>query len=136
MSWVPALEGWLVTRYDLAVAVMRDPATFTVHDERFSTARLVGASMLSLDGAEHERHRAPFAAPFRPGVVREHFTAAAQAECDGLLATLRRKGQATCGRSLPGRWPRECSPARSGSTARRPGRCAAPTRRSWRRSTR
>ena len=92
VSWVPALEGWLVTRYDLAVAVMRDPATFTVHDERFSTARLVGASMLSLDGAEHARHRAPFAAPFRPGVVREHFTAAAQAECDALLDDLAPRG--------------------------------------------
>ena len=92
VSWVPALEGWLVTRYDLAVAVMRDPATFTVDDERFSTARLVGASMLSLDGAEHDRHRAPFAAPFRPGVVREHFTAAAQAECDALLRDLAPQG--------------------------------------------
>jgi cytochrome P450 len=92
VSWVPALDGWLVTRYDLAVAVMRDPATFTVNDERFSTMRLVGASMLSLDGAEHDRHRAPFAAPFRPGIVRERFTAAVQAECDGLLADLAPRG--------------------------------------------
>ena len=24
VSWLPALDGWLVTRYDLAVGVMRD----------------------------------------------------------------------------------------------------------------
>ena len=32
VSWLPALEGWLVTRYDLAVHVMRDAATYTVDD--------------------------------------------------------------------------------------------------------
>jgi cytochrome P450 len=92
VSWVPALEGWLVTRYDLAVAVMRDAVTFTVDDARFSTARLVGASMLSLDGDQHDRHRAPFAAPFRPGAVRERFTGAAQAECEALLDELAPRG--------------------------------------------
>src|SRR5947209_19629572 len=69
VAWIPALDGWLVTRYDLVVEAMRDPATFTVDDPRFSTARVVGASMLSLDGAEHARHRAPFVAPFRPRPV-------------------------------------------------------------------
>src|SRR5580693_8652211 len=32
VSWVPVLNGWLVTRRDLAVAVMRDSVTFTVDD--------------------------------------------------------------------------------------------------------
>jgi cytochrome P450 len=94
VSWVPALDGWLVTRYDLAVAVMRDPATFTVQDERFSTARLVGPSMLSLDGAEHSRHRAPFAPPFRPSAVREHFTQATEAECNALIDELAPRSRA------------------------------------------
>ena len=30
VSWLPALGGWLVTRRDLAFAVMRDAGTFTV----------------------------------------------------------------------------------------------------------
>jgi cytochrome P450 len=70
---VPALGGRLVTRRDLALEVLRDPATYTVDDPRFSTARVVGASMLSTDGAEHARHRAPFAGPFRLKPVRERF---------------------------------------------------------------
>ena len=61
VSWLPVLGGWLVTRYDLAVRVMRDHVTFTVDDPRFSTAQVVGPSMLSLDGAHHARLRQPFA---------------------------------------------------------------------------
>ncbi|MCT2588214.1 cytochrome P450 [Actinophytocola gossypii] len=74
VAWLPDLNGWLVTRHDLAMAVMRDPATFTVDDPRFSTGRVIGPSMLSLDGAEHARHRAPFVPPFRPAPVRDRYT--------------------------------------------------------------
>ena len=64
VSWVPALDGWLVTRRDLCIEVMRDAPRFTVDDARFSTGRVVGPSMLSLDGDEHRRHRDPFARAF------------------------------------------------------------------------
>jgi len=94
VSWVPALGAWLVTRRDLALMVMRDPATFTVEDERFSTSRVVGASMLSLDGAEHDRHRAPFAQPFRLDAVRSRFTEPVGAEAGRLIAALRPAGRA------------------------------------------
>ena len=61
VSWIESLDGWLVTRYDLVLAAMRDPDTFTVDDPRFSTGQVIGPSMLSLDG---ERARAP------PGSIR------------------------------------------------------------------
>lgn len=73
VAWVAALDAYLVTGWAAAVEVLRDPATFTVDDPRFSTARVVGPSMLSTDGAEHTRHRDPFGAPFRPGLVTERF---------------------------------------------------------------
>jgi cytochrome P450 len=53
---------------------MRNADVFTVDDPRFSTATVVGPSMLSLDGPEHTRHREPFVPPFRPAPVRERFT--------------------------------------------------------------
>ena len=74
VSWVPAIGAWLVTRYDLALDVMRDSTTFTVDDPGFSTAQVVGPSMLSLDGDAHDRNRAPFAAPLRPDAARKRFT--------------------------------------------------------------
>ena len=84
VSWLPSLEGWLVTRHDLALEAMRDAAAFTVDDPRFSTARVIGPSMLSLDGEAHDRHRAPFAGPFRPTAVNQRFAAVARAEAERL----------------------------------------------------
>jgi cytochrome P450 len=73
VSWLPAIGGWLVTGRDSALAVLRDADSFTVDDPRFSTARVVGPSMLSTDGADHARHRAPFAGAFRHAVVMDEF---------------------------------------------------------------
>src|SRR5438477_9989407 len=39
VSWLPALDGWLVTRRDLALEVMRDPKSFTVDDPRCPTGQ-------------------------------------------------------------------------------------------------
>ena len=88
VSWLPVLDAWLVTRYDLALEVVRDAETYTVDDPRFSTAQIVGPSMLSLDGPAHDRHRAPFVAPFRITAVRRSFTAPVAHDVDALLDTL------------------------------------------------
>jgi cytochrome P450 len=100
VSWLPVLNGWLVTRWDLAAAVMRDSATFTVDDPRFSTARIVGPSMLSLDGEGHDRHRRPFAAPFsRPG-VHDQLAVFVTGEADRLAGAMRPAGRGDLSRSL------------------------------------
>ena len=39
VAWIDGLDGFLATRRDLALAVLRDDATYTVDDPRFSTAR-------------------------------------------------------------------------------------------------
>lgn len=102
VSWLPAWGGWLVTRRDLALSVMRDAETFTVDDARFSTARVVGASMLSLDGDEHTRHREPFAAPFRPRAVHDGFAAFIERETDRLITALEPAGAAEFRRAFAG----------------------------------
>ena len=71
VAWIDALDAWLVTSHELCLEVMLDPETFTVDDPRFSTRQVIGPSMLSLDGADHRRHRDPFAGPFRAAQVRE-----------------------------------------------------------------
>jgi cytochrome P450 len=102
VSWLPAIQGWLVTRHDLATAVMRDSHAFTVDDPRFSTAQVVGPSMLSLDGEEHVRHRNPFAAPFRPTPVKERFAAAAAQEANRLIDGFADAGSAELRREFAG----------------------------------
>ncbi len=83
--WVAELDGWLVTGYDEAAQVLKDSDTFTVQDGRFSTARLTGESMLTVDGAAHSRHRGAFAAPYRPAVIRQRLTEATQRIAGGLV---------------------------------------------------
>jgi cytochrome P450 len=102
VSWVPALGGWLVTRRDLCLEVMRAAEAFTVDDPRFSTARVVGPSMLSLDGAEHRRHRDPFAAAFRLPEVRERFTELVEQQARNLVMGLAPRGTAEIRRDLAG----------------------------------
>jgi len=94
VSWVPAIEGWLVTRRQLAVEVLRDAATYTVDDPRFSTAQVIGPSMLSLDGFAHQRHRAPFVDPFRVTEVRLRFATWTGDQATRVIESFARDGRA------------------------------------------
>jgi cytochrome P450 len=102
VAWVPVLGAWLVTGYDLAVAVLRDARTFTVDDPRFSTAQVVGPSMLSLDGASHARHRGPFNRPFRHDEVYARLAAFTRAETGRLVSAIEPHGAAELRRAVAG----------------------------------
>ncbi|MFK7801340.1 MAG: cytochrome P450 [Anaerolineae bacterium] len=73
VSWVPVIDCWLVTDRDLCIKIMRDAKTYTVDHPGFTTAQVVGSSMLSLDGVEHGKHRAPFDKPFRKREVENRY---------------------------------------------------------------
>ena len=98
-AFVPELNAWLVTRYDLAITVLRDSGTFTVDDPRFTTARVTGPSMLSLDGTEHVRHRGAFGQGLRPGAVDRAFV---QARTRHLTEAIRPAGEAELRRAVAG----------------------------------
>lgn len=102
VSWLPALQAWLVTRHDLAIAVMRDAKTFTVDHPGFSTAQVVGPSMLSLDGEAHLRQRRPFEAPFRRTAVQQRFRQPVAQQIARLLADLAPQGEAELRRQFAG----------------------------------
>jgi cytochrome P450 len=99
---VPVLGAWLVTGYDVAVEVLRDARTFTVDDPRFSTAKVVGPSMLSLDGARHARHRAPFTRPFRSDEIHARLDRFIRAEAGRLVSAIRPRGEAELRRAVAG----------------------------------
>jgi cytochrome P450 len=102
VSWLPALGGWLVARRDLALQAMRDSGTFTVDDPRFSTGQVVGPSMLTRDGAEHGRHRDPFARHFRLHDVQQRYTPLVEAETKRLIDAIEPDGRAELRRGLAG----------------------------------
>ena len=88
IGWIESLNAWFVTGRALALQVLRDPETFTVDDPRFSTAQVVGPSMLSLDGSHHKNHRDPFESPFGLAETRRRFTQPVQRTVDDLMAAL------------------------------------------------
>jgi len=102
VTWVEVIGGWVVTGRDAAVAVMRDPERFTVDDPRFSTAQVVGPSMLSLDGPAQQRHRDPFAAAFRPSEVARRHDEAVPMLARRIVAKLAPQGEAELRRELAG----------------------------------
>ena len=102
VSWVPVLGAWLVTGYREAVTVLRDARTFTVDDPRFSTATVVGPSMLSLDGPRHARHRAPFTRTFRSDEIHPRLAAFIRAEADRLVSVIQPYGEAELRRAVAG----------------------------------
>jgi cytochrome P450 len=102
LAWVDSLGGWLVVGHATAVRVMRDAGTFTVDDPRFSTSRVVGPSMLSTDGAEHDRHRQPFVSPFTPRSTRAHFVDFVDAEAARLVAAVAPAGEAEIRTAIAG----------------------------------
>jgi len=102
VSWIPVLSAWLVTGYGEAVTVLRDARTFTVDDPRFSTATVVGPSMLSLDGPRHARHRAPFTRTFRSDEVHARLAAFIRAEAGRLVTVIEPRGAGELRRAVAG----------------------------------
>ena len=100
--WLPAVGGWVVLTRDAAAQVMRDPSTFTVDDPRFSTAQVVGPSMLSLDGDEHDRHRAAFAEGMRPSVLGPALSSSVEHLVASAVDQLVPRGRAELRRELAG----------------------------------
>ena len=86
--WVPAIDRWLVTERELVLEALLDVGTYTVDDPRFTTAQVVGPSMLSTDGAAHARHRSPFALPFRRRASVEGFESSTRAAATDLVDEL------------------------------------------------
>jgi cytochrome P450 len=82
--------------------VLRDTRTFTVDDPRFSTAKVVGPSMLSLDGAQHARHRGPFNRPFRHDEIHARLASFTRAEATRLVSAIRPRGEAELRRAVAG----------------------------------
>ena len=102
ISWVPIIDCWLVTDRDLCIKIMRDAKTYTVDHPGFTTAQVVGPSMLSLDGAEHSKHRSPFDKPFRKREVENRYKEPVAGFANGLIDRFFANGKAELRREFCG----------------------------------
>jgi cytochrome P450 len=71
VSWVPAVQLWLVTRYDDVRHVDLTPEVFTAATEPSTLNRTMGVNMLGQEGPDQRRVRTIVEPPFRPRDVEE-----------------------------------------------------------------
>jgi cytochrome P450 len=78
VSWLPALNGWLITSRALAREALTSPA-LTVQSNDNLVRKVLGPAMLTVDGDDHRRLRDPFAPDFRVRVVEDRYYEACEA---------------------------------------------------------
>ncbi len=67
VAWVPAMEMWLVTRWDDVVYMEDHPDLFSAATEPSFLGRALGQNMLTCDPPKHTRLQAIMQPPFQPG---------------------------------------------------------------------
>lgn len=100
ISWVPALGGWLVTGQAEARQLLSPRCGATVEAEENLVRHSLGRMMLTSDGSDHDRQRAPFDGPFRMREVGQRFAGAIEVEADALLDELTLLGGCELGSSF------------------------------------
>jgi cytochrome P450 len=71
VSWVPAVQLWLVTRYEDVRTVDLTPDVFTAATDPSTLNRTMGVNMLGSEGPDQQRIRRVVEPPFRPRDVEE-----------------------------------------------------------------
>ena len=71
VSWVPAVQLWLVTRYEDVRTVDLTPEVFTAATDPSTLNRTMGVNMLGSEGPDQQRIRRVVEPPFRPRDVEE-----------------------------------------------------------------
>lgn len=73
VTWVPEANGWLVTSYELARALLLPREDVTVQSQQNMVRASLGRMMLTVDRDDHKRQRRPFESVFRPRDVARRF---------------------------------------------------------------
>jgi len=71
VSWVPAVQLWLVTRHDDVRHIDLTPEVFTAATDPSTLNRTMGVNMLGSEGPDQRRVRRVLEPPFRPRDVEE-----------------------------------------------------------------
>jgi cytochrome P450 len=75
VAWVPALDMWLVTRWDDVAHMDAHPEAFSAATDPSFLARALGRNMLTVDPPEHTRLKDALGPPFQSGSTAGRFAA-------------------------------------------------------------
>lgn len=93
VSWVPAANRYLVTRYADIVHLEKHPEIFSAHESGSLMTRVMGHTMLRKDDPEHLRERRAAEPPMRPRPVNDYWQARFQKVADELIDTFLDRGE-------------------------------------------
>jgi cytochrome P450 len=105
ISWIDPLQMWWAVRYADVQAILAAPAWFTTSFETSTIFRTFGAHMLTEEGAEQERFKAPFRGTFAPAAVRHSFETSVRKIARGLIDGFVRHGAGELRADLASRLP-------------------------------
>jgi cytochrome P450 len=94
VSWVPAVQLWLVTRYEDVRHVDLSPEVFTAATEPSTLNRTMGVNMLGSEGPDQRRIRRVVEPPFRPRDVEERTQGMIPALAHELIGSFEARGEA------------------------------------------
>ncbi|MEX0983758.1 MAG: cytochrome P450 [Actinomycetota bacterium] len=95
VCWVPAVGLWFITRWSDVMAAGESERRFPASMPGSPLDRTLGGrNVLTVDGHEHERMRAPMEATLRPKLLEAHAPARVQRVANELLDELAPQGEA------------------------------------------
>jgi cytochrome P450 len=93
VSWVPAVQLWLVTRYEDVRTIDLSPELFTAATDPSTLNRTMGLNMLGSEGPNQQRIRRVVEPPFRPRDVEERTQGMIPALADELIDGFEASGE-------------------------------------------
>ncbi len=94
VSWIESLGMWFVTPYADVRTIIMDSARFTTAFEHSVIFDTFGPQMLTTEGLEHDRYRAPVQLAFGAGNIRRHFEAGIELATTRLIEEFKTRREA------------------------------------------
>ncbi|MGH7806288.1 MAG: cytochrome P450, partial [Candidatus Binatia bacterium] len=90
---LPFRGGYLVFRYDDALAVLRDATTFASRINAEGIGLVMGRTIIEMDGKEHTRHRNIVSTFFVPKTIREKLPPVVEATAHRMIDAFASEGR-------------------------------------------
>jgi cytochrome P450 len=105
VAWIEPLGMWWAVRHADVQEILADPEAFTTRFEASTIYKAFGVHMLTSEGDQQERFKAPFRSAFSPTAVRAAFEPAVRDMAASLVSGIAEQGQADLRAELAGRLP-------------------------------
>ena len=105
LTWVPALDMYLVTRYADVCEILQDDRRFVVGTDKSVIFDIFGSHMMTVENPDHDRLRKPHQAFFLPPAIRQNLESDIRAHADRLIDGFIAGGSADLRQAFASRLP-------------------------------